>query len=277
MANQMQVVDMGEFTVFCRDFNIQLARAKISEIFKRVGQNKPSLDYKKFLAVLRQMGEELSKAKLRENQGRLKEFLAIVKFLDLKDKYENQAWGKCSPEQVQQQHEKILKALENKSNHFTKHVENNLKQKYMLSDSVQPIKPPVVKSTRKSAIVKEAPVKAEAVESKEKPGTSPVKSEGVQKSPRKKKELSTEERAKRDQKNWEKTVTAIDALDQLELEVEDTGVSGVHSPEYLKFIENPIFEEMAKVQKTIDTLETIIKQKLFEDYMQEDVMELNHQ
>ena len=154
---------------------------------------------------------------------------------------------------------------------------NNLKQKYMLSDSVQPIKPPVVKSTRKSAIVKEAPVKAEAVESKEKPGTSPVKSEGVQKSPRKKKELSTEERAKRDQKNWEKTVTAIDALDQLELEVEDTGVSGVHSPEYLKFIENPIFEEMAKVQKTIDTLETIIKQKLFEDYMQEDVMELNHQ
>ena len=63
----MQVVDMGEFTCFCRDFKVELPRIKLAEIFKRVGYNKSELDYEKFQEIIRQVGEELAKAKLKEN------------------------------------------------------------------------------------------------------------------------------------------------------------------------------------------------------------------
>ena len=58
------------------------------------------MNYDKFKEVLLIAGEELAKAKLRENKDRLAEYLKIVKFLGLTDKYENKAWGKYSPEDV---------------------------------------------------------------------------------------------------------------------------------------------------------------------------------
>ena len=38
MNKQMSVVDMGEFTSFCRDFKVELPRFKLVEIFKNVGK-----------------------------------------------------------------------------------------------------------------------------------------------------------------------------------------------------------------------------------------------
>ena len=89
------------------------------------------------------------------------------------------------------------------------------------------LKPPMSKRSvekRKAATI-------EQTEEKEKPGTSPVKSTPSKVSPKKKlskldddeglatnrkHELSPEEKAKRDQKIWEKALIAIDKLDVIE-------------------------------------------------------------
>lgn len=62
----------------------------------------------------------------------------------------------------------------------------------------------------------------------------------------KKPDISPEERAKRDQKNWEKTVKTIDKLDIIEQPTINSDVQ-ITSPEFLKVIPNPIFLEMASV------------------------------
>ena len=77
------------------------------------------------------------------------------------------------------------------------------------------------------------------------------------KTERKKPELSQEEKAKRDQKNWEKCIIAIDHLDKIELDYKDSGIE-TKSPDYLKEIPNPLFEQMAMINKAIDRFKIII-------------------
>ena len=71
---------MAEFLSIAKDFTIDLPQQKITEIFRRSAlSNEMSLD--QFKASITILGDELSKAKLRENRERLKELNQVVKSL----------------------------------------------------------------------------------------------------------------------------------------------------------------------------------------------------
>ena len=58
---------MGEFTCFIRDFDIQLPRQKIQEIFMRASNKQTNLDLKQFENSIEMIGHDLAKTKQIEN------------------------------------------------------------------------------------------------------------------------------------------------------------------------------------------------------------------
>jgi hypothetical protein len=44
----MNEVDLGEYTIFCKDFNIPLSKSKITEVFKKSSTNHKPLKFENF-------------------------------------------------------------------------------------------------------------------------------------------------------------------------------------------------------------------------------------
>lgn len=92
----MKKMDLGEFTKFCKDFNINLHKVKITEIFRKVNtgktqdQNKINqyLEHKHFKDALILLSEQLTSNLLIEHKERLRETADLIEQLDLPEQYE---------------------------------------------------------------------------------------------------------------------------------------------------------------------------------------------
>ena len=85
----MKKIDLGEFTCFTRDFQIDLPRTKITECFRKSAINLQDMTFENFQQSIRGMGELHPKAKLRENKERLRELTLVSKQLKIPEQYPN--------------------------------------------------------------------------------------------------------------------------------------------------------------------------------------------
>ena len=69
----MKKIDLGEFVCFTRDFQIALPRSKLTEVFRKSSVNLQEMTFENFNSSIEELGDVYSKAKLRENQYRLRE------------------------------------------------------------------------------------------------------------------------------------------------------------------------------------------------------------
>lgn len=67
----MNEVDLGEYMIFCKDFQIPLSKAKLTEIFKKSSVNHKPHKFDQFYGSLTRIGIELNKAKLEDISQRL--------------------------------------------------------------------------------------------------------------------------------------------------------------------------------------------------------------
>lgn len=75
----MNEVDLGEFMKFCKDFEIPLSKAKLTEIFKKSSINHKPHKIEQFTNSLGKIGQELNKIKLEELYQRVKEVNKLLK------------------------------------------------------------------------------------------------------------------------------------------------------------------------------------------------------
>lgn len=68
----MSEVDMGEFMKFCHDFNINVPRNKIQEIYKKSSKNNKPLKFDHFMTALQKLAFYLSSNRFLENDTKLK-------------------------------------------------------------------------------------------------------------------------------------------------------------------------------------------------------------
>jgi Ca2+-binding EF-hand superfamily protein len=85
----MKKIDLGEFTCFTRDFQVSLPRTKITEVFRKSAVNLQDMTFENFTTAISELGDHYSKAKLRENQERLKELNMVAKKLRIPEEYPN--------------------------------------------------------------------------------------------------------------------------------------------------------------------------------------------
>lgn len=70
LEDELKKLDHGEINCLCRDFEIELPRMRIAEIFKKVSINNQALEYKEFKDAIKDIAKEYSNAKFKENKAR---------------------------------------------------------------------------------------------------------------------------------------------------------------------------------------------------------------
>ncbi|CDW91270.1 UNKNOWN [Stylonychia lemnae] len=75
----MNEVDLGEYTKFCKDFEIPLSKAKITEIFKKCSINHKPHKFEQFYNSMGKIGQEINKDKLEELNIKIKEIGKQIK------------------------------------------------------------------------------------------------------------------------------------------------------------------------------------------------------
>mmetsp|Transcript_15075 Transcript_15075/g.23324 ORF Transcript_15075/g.23324 Transcript_15075/m.23324 type:complete len:157 (+) Transcript_15075:1140-1610(+) len=98
-------MDQGELNAFCRDFNLNLPKTTIHEVFKRVQSDLKSMTLEQFKVILPHIGVEFCKTKSRELKYRLKEIRDVLEYPD------NRNQGVKISEAI----EKIINDLEKKT------------------------------------------------------------------------------------------------------------------------------------------------------------------
>ena len=69
----MQEINLGDFIIFCKDFGIQLPKAKLSEVYKKQQINNKNHKFDQFVTSLMKVGSQLNNLKLEETLNRIKE------------------------------------------------------------------------------------------------------------------------------------------------------------------------------------------------------------
>jgi len=75
----MTEVDLGEFMIFCKDFQIQLSKAKLTEIFKKCSINHKPHKIEQFCNAITKVGVELNKVKTEQVKLKLSEVNKQIK------------------------------------------------------------------------------------------------------------------------------------------------------------------------------------------------------
>jgi hypothetical protein len=74
----MQELGLGDFVIFCKDFDIKLSKAKITEIYKRQQVNNKNLKFDQFVACLMKVAHHLNDQKIEEIITRIKEINSLL-------------------------------------------------------------------------------------------------------------------------------------------------------------------------------------------------------
>ena len=69
----MNEVDLGEYMIFCKDFQIPLSKAKLTEIFKKASLNHKPHKFEQFFNSLTRIGNEMNKVKIDDINVRTSE------------------------------------------------------------------------------------------------------------------------------------------------------------------------------------------------------------
>lgn len=134
LATEMKKLDHGEINCLMRDFEVELPRMKITELFKKVSINNQALEYKEFKEMIKDTSKEYSLAKFKENKARHAYYQKIVDQLEIPQSYENPMRDKAYDK-------KVNDVLNSKMERYTKYVESQLKQNNLLSESIPVIVP----------------------------------------------------------------------------------------------------------------------------------------
>lgn len=67
----MNQVDLGEFTSFCKDFEIPISRVQVTRCFKQCSNNNKPLEFEHFYKGILRLGVELNKVKIDEVSKKL--------------------------------------------------------------------------------------------------------------------------------------------------------------------------------------------------------------
>lgn len=113
----MKKLDHGEVNCFCRDFEVELPRMKITEIFKKASINNQALEFKEFKEAIKDIGKEYSNAKFKENKARHALYQKIVDQLEIPESYEN-------PMRDKEYDKKVNDMLNQKMDRYVKYVES---------------------------------------------------------------------------------------------------------------------------------------------------------
>ena len=71
-------MEKGEFTIFCKDFDMRLPLQKYLEIFRSVSLQQSPLDLNQFKEILPVLGLEYAQQKAKETKHRLKEIKKVL-------------------------------------------------------------------------------------------------------------------------------------------------------------------------------------------------------
>jgi len=73
IQQKRQEIDLGEFIIFTKDFNVPLPKSKIVETFKRTSDNRHiPLKFEQFSEALGKMAVEINQSKIDDLQKRIK-------------------------------------------------------------------------------------------------------------------------------------------------------------------------------------------------------------
>jgi hypothetical protein len=75
----MNEVDLGEYMKFCKDFEVPLSKAKITEIFKKTSINHKPHKFEQFFSSTARLGREINNEKLYQIEQRLRDIQRINK------------------------------------------------------------------------------------------------------------------------------------------------------------------------------------------------------
>lgn len=131
-GDSLKKIDLGEFNGITRDFDIDIPKQKITEIFRATSINNGEMELEHLEKAVTQLGTEHAKEKLREKSERLKEFNLVAKQLALPREYPNAL-------RTHEYHDKIAAILDSKMEKYSKYVENNLRQANLLSHQIVPL------------------------------------------------------------------------------------------------------------------------------------------
>jgi hypothetical protein len=87
----MAEIDLGEFMIFSKDFQIPLTKAKLTEIFKKTSLNHKSHKFEQFMSSVARIGIELNKEKSEEASERLREINKAIKKFESENKKKAQS------------------------------------------------------------------------------------------------------------------------------------------------------------------------------------------
>lgn len=86
-------LDLGEFLIFCKDFNITLNKKKIIKVFKKTGNmSQTPINFEQFEEALGKIAVEINQERIVELKKRLKE----LKKIQAAEKAKRKADGKTS-------------------------------------------------------------------------------------------------------------------------------------------------------------------------------------
>jgi hypothetical protein len=71
----MNEVDLGEFMIFCKDFNVPLTKSKLTEVFKKCSNNHKPHKFEQFFNSMTRIGTEINKVRFDETSAKLKEII----------------------------------------------------------------------------------------------------------------------------------------------------------------------------------------------------------
>lgn len=115
LATEMKKLDLGEVNCLMRDFEIELPRVRIAEIFKKVSINNQALEYKEFKDAVKAIAKEYSEAKFKENKSRHGIYQKVVDQLQIPELYEN-------PLRDEEYHKKVNEVLDKKMERYNNFV-----------------------------------------------------------------------------------------------------------------------------------------------------------
>ena len=75
----MNQVDLGEFMIFCKDFQVPLAKPKLSEVYKKASDSHKPHKFENFLAAIDKIGFEMNKTKVDDAKERLAQIDKAIK------------------------------------------------------------------------------------------------------------------------------------------------------------------------------------------------------
>lgn len=82
----MTEIDLGEFMIICKDFQVPLSKAKLTEIFKKSSLNNKSHKFEQFLGSIGKMGAEMNREKVESAAEKVKEIKTAIKKFESENK-----------------------------------------------------------------------------------------------------------------------------------------------------------------------------------------------